>query len=195
VKLLPRPLPVLFCALVALSGSASVFAQDVRVTPPAWVDSRDNPDELPSFKKVPQIVFPEELRQTSDIGYVVRELGARMKKGRALVAIAPIRRSPVSRAVAAKGSEWSFNPGRARGQGGEHRDHRGVHLQPGLGRRDCPTPTPRLLEVTPVVLPWPKGKKAGDSVPDFVVCCRGERRPGRCRRGGDGRSGRVGAAL
>ena len=45
----------------------------------------DNPDELPSFKKVPQIAFPDELRQTSDIGYVVREFTVTPPTVRALI--------------------------------------------------------------------------------------------------------------
>lgn len=138
------------------------------MTPPAWVDSRDNPDELPSFKKVPQIVFPEELRQTSDIGYVVREFNLD-EKGKSLGGHHANSQVAYERAVAAKGSEWSFNPGRRAGKAVNTATTVAFIFNPASAAENLPDATPRLLEVTPVVLPWPKGKKAGDSIPDYVI--------------------------
>jgi TonB family protein len=147
---------------------AAAFAQDVRVTAPAWVDSRDNPDELPAFKKVPQIEFPGELRQTPDIGYVVREFNLD-EKGRSLGGRPASSQVAYARAVAENERDWRFNPGRRAGKAVNTATTVAFIFNPASAAENLSDSTPRLLEVTPVVLPWPKGRKPADGIPDQVI--------------------------
>lgn len=168
VKLLPLTNPVVFGVWLAWAGAASALAQDVRVTAPAWVDSRDNPDELPAFKKVPQITFPAELRQTPDIGYVVVEFNLD-EKGRSLGGSRASSQDAYEQAVAEGERAWRFTPGRRAGKAVNTATTVSFIFNPASAAENLPDSTPRLLEVAPVVRPWPKGRKSSDTIPDQVI--------------------------
>ena len=60
-------------AWLTFAVAAQSFAQDVSVTPLAWV-TRDPPEQLPVLRSELRPEFPRDLRNTPDFGYVALEI-------------------------------------------------------------------------------------------------------------------------
>jgi TonB family protein len=157
-------------ALLTVLGFAPsrVAAQDVIVTPLAWKETRDAPDELPAFKKPPLVKFPEELSITPDIGYVVKEILIDEKGGYHGGTEAGTQPAFL-RAVMENSQNWKFNPGRREGKGVYTDTVVAFIFNPASAAENQRDATPRLLEVAVVNLPAPKGSKPTDDFPDQVV--------------------------
>ena len=138
------------------------MAQDVHITAPVWIDSKDNPDELPYFKKKAQVVFPEELCQTPNIGYVVREFTLD-EKGKNHGGYHDYTEVAFERAVADQERYWQFSPGRRSGKPVNTTTRVAFIFNPASAAVNAPNATPRLLEVSVVVVPRPKGKEGGSN--------------------------------
>ena len=60
--------------LFVLASAFSTRAQDVMFVPPDWIESAGAPEQLPTPKAQASAVFPEEVRNTDQPGYVVVEM-------------------------------------------------------------------------------------------------------------------------
>ncbi|MBC7369794.1 MAG: TonB family protein [Undibacterium sp.] len=159
----------LAAAFVAFtSGGSWLNAQDVTVTSFGWVETKDAPDELPTFKKIPRIEFPAELRAAADIGYVVKNVTLD-EKGRWLGGAEASTQPVLARVVEGSVSGWKFTPGRRAGKGVNTATTVAFIFNPASAAKNLADATPRLLEVDLVELPWPEGVKPTERIEDQVV--------------------------
>lgn len=148
-----------------VAGFARLGAQDVTVTPPKWNVERDAPHELPVAKSAARIEFPDELKSTPDIGYVVFDLVLDAKgKIQSLQPRATL--AAYERAAWVRGSLWS--PGKRDGKGVNTATSYAVIFNPASAAEKKPDTTPRLLEVSVVPIKAPKGTKPNVVIPDRV---------------------------
>jgi len=155
--------------ILALAGFGGVcLAQDVSVSPVQWSDPRDPPDRLPVLKSALRTSFPDELRATPDVGYVIYEkiLDA---KGRSLMQSPHPTLNTLLTAENMAAQSWEFSPGRRDGKAVNTTFSFAVLFNPasaGVKKTDA---TPRLLDVSLVKVPRPKGAKPTESIPDVVA--------------------------
>ncbi len=148
-----------------VAGLGRVGAQDVTVTPPKWTVERDAPHDLPVSKSAARIEFPDELKSTPDIGYVVFDLVLDAKgKIQSLQPRATL--AAYERAAWTKGSLWS--PGKRDGKGVNTATSYAVIFNPASAAEKKPDATPRLLEVSVVPIKARKGTKPNVVIPDRV---------------------------
>ena len=157
-----------FAAVLLATVSGRLVAQDVTVTSLQWIETKDAPDELPTLKKRPEIEFPRELRGTSEIGYVVRELTVD-EKARNHGGAEATTQPAYLRAVLQGSGDWKFNPGRRAGKAVNTATRMAFIFNPASAAEKIPDATPRLLEVAAVELPWPKGVKPSQTIADQIV--------------------------
>lgn len=168
MKLLPLIHKLVVLVIIVVGGGVAARAQDVTITPFVWVETKDAPDELPSFKKSPKITFPEELRATTDFGYVILELNLD-EKARALGGAHLATQPLLDRTVTEAKLDWRFNVGRREGKPVFTASTFAVIFNPASAAEKIPEATPRLLAVSVVDIPWPKGVKPDVEISDRVV--------------------------
>jgi TonB family protein len=148
-------LAVLGAALVATWVFAPrLTAQDVTVGEPAWFEAEGIPEVPPQTRNRLRVDYPDELRQrdTGETGYVIvtRYLDV---KGQTLVMEA---RSPYpwfKQAVEQAMAGWQTRPAQRGGQPVPSWFWIPIIFNPRTADADKPDATPRLLAVTPVIVP------------------------------------------
>ena len=161
-----------FCAFAAaflFAAPPRLAAQDVILTPVEWTDPRGAPDELPKFKSPPRVEFPEALRATPDIGYVVydRMIDAKARN----LMLNPHATQPALQAAATPrgNGAWAMSAGRRDGKTVNTAVTFAFIFNPATAAEKIPDATPRLLEVALVWVKAPKGAKPLEVFPDRVV--------------------------
>jgi TonB family protein len=149
-------------ALLAL-GASKATAQDVLVASPVWQVPKDAPDELPKLKEKPKLSFPDELKATPDIGYVIFQV-LLDPKGKTLGLHPRGTLAIFERAVATAG--WSWEGGRREGKGVNTETSFAVIFNPASAAEKSSEATPRLLQVSLVVVDSPKSAKGQIAIPD-----------------------------
>lgn len=156
--------------LAALALSAftvtQLLAQDVIVTPLAWTELRDPPQELPKPKVAPRVAFPSELKQATDYGYVIYEV-LLDSKGQTLGLSPHATLSVYERATRVEPTP-TWAPGRRDGKPVNTATTFAYIFNPASAAEKKPDAAPRLLEVALVKAPRPKGAKPTDAFPDQV---------------------------
>ncbi len=169
--MLSHPLPLQWrkgALLLILTISAPVLrAQDVTVSDPVWLgtDSDAAPDTRPDTKGWINPSYPADLRQLNEPGYVilVRYLDA---SGQSL-AIHHINSTHVlfRRAVESELFERKFAPAKRNGVPVNAEVWLSVIFNPKSAAVNAPERSPRLLAVTPVIIP---GQSKPDNLPPVV---------------------------
>jgi TonB family protein len=159
---------VIALALVISCESARLIAQDVSVSGIHWTEAKDQPEEIPALVKKPRLTFPEALRGTPDIGYVMVEFLLSPKAK--VLAANPAATTPVlERAFRDGFAEFRFTPGRREGKAVNTAITLAAVFNPASAAADLPNATPRLLEVSFLNVPRPVGAKDSDHFPDQVI--------------------------
>lgn len=139
-------------------------AQDVTVGDPGWFQSEGVPDMPPQAKRRLRVDYPEELRQreTGETGYVLatRYLDA---KGQSLVLETCSGYPWFKRAVEEAMGDWPMLPAKRGGTPVNAWFWVPVIFNPASTALDKPDATPRLLAVTPVIIPPALMMKLRDS--------------------------------
>lgn len=145
-----------------------VAAQDVTVTPLEWAEPDDPPDQLPVAKSPLQPVFPADLRNTPDPGYVLiqRYLD---EKGRSLLFVTKATLPAYEEAVHHANHDLKFKPGRRQGQPVNTFTRFAVIFNPASAAPGLADATPRLLAARAVIDPARKTPKGVPSLPPAVV--------------------------
>jgi len=145
----------------------------VIVTPLAWTELRDPPQELPRPKVSPRVSFPSEMKQTTDYGYVVYDL-LLDAKGQPLslaphATLAVYERASKGDGYSNDGGKlWTWSPGRRDGKGVNTATTFAYIFNPASAAEKKPDAAPRLLEVSLVRIPVPKGKVPPDGWADRI---------------------------
>lgn len=153
---------------LVLGAAGAAFASDARVTAPQWTDPKDPPDELPRFKAEPKIRVPAELKAATDINYVILE-STLDPKGRRLGVQRYVTVPMLERFIESQLDEMRFTPGKREGKPVNTAITNAVIFNPATSAENQPDASPRLLEVTKVVLPRPATAKRSDRFPPQIV--------------------------
>ena len=164
LRTIPRPV----VAAAALAGMSAARAQDVSLSPLAWSIANDAPDQLPVPKSKLSFTFPEELKDTAEIGYVIYDL-ILDPKGK-ILGLGPHATLPAyERASRATNPAFAWSAGKRDGKGVYTATNFAVIFNPASAKAEEPDATPRLLEVAAVRVKEPKGAKLGEFTPDRIV--------------------------
>jgi TonB family protein len=167
MTLLPRVLDWRMSVL-ALVLTATALAQDVSISPLRWTDPKDPPDEMPALQTKPRLDFPAALRTTPDIGYIVLSV-ILDPKGNRLGAPRAATTRVFERVYDEAYDKFRFTPGRRDGKPVNSAVTFALIFNPASAAVDKPDATPRLLDVTTVHVPRPRGARSTDSFEDQVV--------------------------
>jgi TonB family protein len=157
----PLTLPTSLLAFAVLATAPCLAAQDVIVTPLAWVN-RDPPDQLPVMHETPLLEFPRDLRNTTDFGWVSLEFFLN-DKGQSLGGTHAATLPGYLDAATPLLTNVKFDPGRRDGQAVDTRVRCVAIFNPASAAPDAPDATPRLLDSRPATdpnLPRPTGGAA-----------------------------------
>jgi hypothetical protein len=137
---------------VALIWTSRLAAQDVIVGEPGWFQADGAPEGAPQFTSRFRPDYPSELRKTGEAGYVIvtRCLAA---TGEGLILGATGTHPSFRRAVEQTFENWTMRPAKRNGQTVTSWFWIPVIFNPASASPDGPDATPRLLAVTPVVVP------------------------------------------
>lgn len=154
-----NPLVLLYRALLLVLAASAVRAQDVIIQNPAWYSNEPAPDTLPQPKSKLRPDYPDELRQTSEIGYVIvaRYVDA---KGTSRSLWATGTHLPFQRAVEQEFQGWDFTPGKSAGQTVNGAVWMAAIFNPKSSGPKPADATPRLLAVRPALLARPPNPAA-----------------------------------
>jgi TonB family protein len=148
-------LAILSAAVLTAGAVVSrLGAQDVSVGEPGWFKTEGLPEVPPQAKRDLHVEYPDELsqRDTGETGYVIitRYLDA---KGRSLVLEARSAYPWFKRAVEQAVAGWQMRPAQRGGQPVPSWFWIPIIFNPRAADADKPEATPRLLAVTPVIIP------------------------------------------
>jgi len=149
----PREPRFLVALLLASSICFSLLrAQDVTVGNPVWLLPNGAPDELPKARSRLKPDYPDELRKTTETGYViiVRYIDP---ASQILSLDASGTHVPFQRAVEAELNDWKMSPAKRGGQAVAAWIWLPIIFNPKAAASDAPDRIPRLLAVTPVFTP------------------------------------------
>ena len=134
-----------FCIVLAARG----LAQDVSVADPVWLGQDPPPDVMPQTRHRLRPDFPREMRKTDEIGYVIviRTIDA---DGKELGERAMGSEVAFERSVQDEFEDWTVKPGLRAGKAIKSDFWVAAIFNPASAKKDGPTASPRLLEVTPV---------------------------------------------
>lgn len=163
-----RPLVALLVFTGPHFATDAVRAQDVTITKPVWQVSHDAPDELPVLKNSPRIVFPEELRATSEIGYVAFDL-ILDAKGKILVFNPHATQLAYGHAAHIASGPYVWSPGLRARKGVNTATAFAVIFNPASAAEKGPDATPRLLEAAIVRRHLPTRRLPDGDIPDEIV--------------------------
>lgn len=147
--------------LILLAGLAALraAAQDVTVGDPVWFQSDPPPNELPKPKSRLRPDYPDEMRKSAEVGYVILTLFIDTS-GKRLSANPIGTHIPLQRAVEAVLPDWNLKPGMRDGKPVNSRVWVPVVFNPKSAALKGADATPRLLAVAPVITtqrPTPAG--------------------------------------
>mgnify|MGYP001550175669 CR=1 FL=1 len=127
-------------------------AQDVTVGEPVWAASDPAPDVMPAPKSRLRPDYPDEMRKTDEIGYVIiyRLTDA---TGKSLSLRAEGTHVPFQRSVEEAVQDWDIRPARRGGQPVNAEIWMPVIFNPKSAATKGADASPRLLAVTPVITP------------------------------------------
>jgi TonB family protein len=168
---LPLPLGVaraIVLTLVVGGWPTRLPAQDTSVTAVRWTEAKDQPDEIPTLIKKPRVAFPESLRKTPDIEYVILDF-ILSPKAKSLSANPAATTPALERAYREASDQFRFTPGKRDGKPVNTAVTLAVLFNPASAATDLPNATPRLLEVSLVTVPRPAGAKEKDNFPNQIV--------------------------
>jgi TonB family protein len=158
-------LAVLSAAVLTAGAVAPrLGAQDVTVGEPGWFKTEGVPEVPPKSKRDLRVEYPDELsrRDTGETGYVIITcyLDA---KGRSLVLEARSAYPWFKRAVEQATAGWQMRPAQRGGQPVPAWFWIPIIFNPRAAAADQPEATPRLLAVTPVIIPLAQMVKLRDN--------------------------------
>jgi TonB family protein len=151
--------------LAAATNTPLLWAQDVTVGAPVWLSPGPAPDELPKPKQSLRPIYSDELRKSTEIGYViiVRYVDS---SGQSRHLNAQGTHLPFQRAVEAVFNDWKMAPAKRGGKPVDAMLWMPVIFNPKLAGGEGPDRSPRLLVVAPVFLPdWPTQTSAPRAMP------------------------------
>lgn len=166
-----KRVPLAVCHWLFLGGllaGTCLRAQDVTVTPVQWSDLRDPPNELPAIQKGGAFDFPAELRDTSDIGYVLLE-ATMDPRGRVLFWEEHTTLSKYAPELKQGQQRLTFSPAKRGNKGVNSLVTMAILFNPASAGLDQSDASPRLLEAAVVSVPKPKDAKPDVAIPDRVV--------------------------
>lgn len=148
-------IPLRCVGLAALAFLAVIprqAAQEITVGEPGWFKSEGAPDTPPQTKRRLRPVYPDELRRTGETGYVIvtQCLDAH---GQELMLEQRSAYPWYNRAVSEASNDWKMAPAMLGGKPVSVWFWVPVIFNPASASVDTPDATPRLLAVTPVVIP------------------------------------------
>ncbi|MBW8780724.1 MAG: TonB family protein [Verrucomicrobia bacterium] len=145
----PHPF-ILFLAAWCALPLGRVSAQDVTVGEPVWFLPEPAPEELPKQKKKLRPDYPDEMRKTSEVGYVIvtRYLD---ETGKVLSSEADGSNVPFERAVEMASPDWAMTPAKRGGKPVNAKIWIPVIFNPKSASLKGPDATPRLLAITPLI--------------------------------------------
>jgi TonB family protein len=147
---------ILLSAAVVTAGAIAprLGAQDVTVGEPGWFKTEGVPEVPPQAKRALRVDYPDELsrRDTDETGYVIitRYLDA---KGQSLMLEARSAYPWFKRAVERATAGWAMRPAQRGGKPVPAWFWIPIIFNPRAAAADQPEATPRLLAVTPVIIP------------------------------------------
>jgi TonB family protein len=151
-----------------ITAIAALLAQDATISPLAWRAPYDAPNELPVLKRKPSLAFPDELKKTSDPGYVIYDLVINAK-GQTLALSPHATLAAYERASRGNNETFVWLPGKRDGNGVNTATTFAVIFNPSSAAEKKPDATPRLLEVAAVRVKAPKRAKNTETTPDRVA--------------------------
>ena len=175
--------------LILLAGLAALraAAQDVTVGDPVWFQSDPPPNELPKPKSRLRPDYPDEMRKSAEVGYVILTLFIDTS-GKRLSANPIGTHIPLQRAVEAVLPDWNLKPGMRDGKPVNSRVWVPVVFNPKSAALKGADATPRLVAVGPVITSRPP-TRAGLHAPGGALAAapsvpapQGSRRPEAPRR-------------
>ena len=155
-------------ALPALAVAPRLRAQDVTVTPLEWAELDDAPDQLPVENHPLRVTFPEDLRNSPDLAYVMVQAFTD-EKGRWLSFYTLGTLPAYEKAVSEGSANWKLNPGLRLGHPVNTYTRCAVIFNPASAAEGRPDATPRVLAVRPVIDVSRKTKAGQPSAPPEVV--------------------------
>lgn len=142
--------------LLALGAPSLSIAQDVWVTPVAWLEPDDPPDQLPTRKRPFRPVFPDELKKTRDLGWGMLEVWLD-EDGKVVRLVTYGTQPAYARALAESyDAKIRFKPGQREGRPVHTRVRVTAVFHPATAAEKSPEATPRLLDAQVIVDPRQK---------------------------------------
>ena len=147
-----RPAVLSLTALLAGLGEARLPAQDVIIGEPGWFQSEGAPDHLPQAKGQPKVEYPDVLLTSDETSYVIlaRYLD---DKGHGLMMDAHSTHPWFKRAVEEAMDNWPMRPARLGDKPVPSWFWIPIIFNPVSASPKRADAKPRLLAVTPVILP------------------------------------------
>lgn len=140
----------------SLFVAASLFAQDVTVGDLRWFSPEPPPDALPKPKGSLRAAYPDALRKSDEIGYVVIVRSVD-ENGKKVWLSATGSHAPLQRAVEDQFPEWSLPAPRREGAPVYGRFWIPIIFNPKSAAVKGAEARPRLLAVAPVITPTKPG--------------------------------------
>jgi TonB family protein len=142
---------IALASLLCLLPLVRLAAQDVTVGEPVWFLPEPPPEVMPKPKSRLRVEYPEEMRKTSEVGYVIitRYIDA---TGQGLFLNATGTHVPFQRAVETAFQNWNMTGAKRGGQPVNTQIWLSVIFNPKSANAKDPDATPRLLAVAPVVI-------------------------------------------
>lgn len=125
------------------------MAQDVVVGEPVWEGADAPPEEMPKTKSRLRVEFPEEMRKTTELGYVIVNRYVDTA-GKSMSMSVVGTHLPYQRVVREEVSNWTMTAAKRGGQPIEATIWAAIIFNPKSAALKGPDATPRLLAVTPV---------------------------------------------
>jgi TonB family protein len=150
------PCAALFGACLLASGA---FAQDVTVGDPVWFETDAAPATLPQPRSRLRPDYPDEMRKSPELGYVI--INAFVDSTGKRLSVNPLgTHIPLQRAVEASIPDWNLKPAMRDGKPVNARIWVPVIFNPRSAAAKGSDATPRLLAIAPILVasrPTPAG--------------------------------------
>jgi TonB family protein len=146
-----------FAALSVIALAAGITplrlpAQDVIIGEPGWFRPEGAPDQLPQTRRKPEIEYPDDLLTSDETSYVI--LGRYLdEKGHGVMLEAHSTHPWFTEAAEAAAGDWLMRPARLGGKPVASWSWIPIIFNPASAGPKRPDAKPRLLAVTPVILP------------------------------------------
>lgn len=154
-----RLLRTAWAVATGLAAMAAVRAQDVTVSPLAWVEPDGAPQELPSRKRRLEVEFPADLRKTPDVGWAWVEVWLDAKGKVRIQHVVATQPHYEHATRSSNAAHASFKPARRDGQPVASHVKLVVVFNPASANAKGANSQPRLLDAGPVVDPQWSAKR------------------------------------